>query len=233
MKKVFILFFLLLSCQHAPKLNSPEAHLKAVKSLKEKKQYKKALKTLKEFKKNYPYHSLSKQMTLLKSDIHFDQGDWDLAQKDYKTFRKIYPNTKKDYVLYQLALSFFKKLPKKADRDISFANESLKYFKTLYHSSKKSFYRKEAKKHMQTLQDLMAKKEFIIATFYKKRDLKQASLNRLTNLIKRYPKSSFNPQALFMAWELASEKKKDHFKNLLLKNHPQSPEAQTLKKGSL
>ena len=213
--------FLFLSCSIKEKKPSKPVELyeKAL-SQKKKKNYPKALEFLNQMREQFPYSSFNSKARLLIGDIYFLDEKYAVSAEAYKRFRLIHPQTKKDYVLNQLGLCHLRQLPPSPDRDISKADTALMYFKELLHFPKNNSYRKEAEKHIAFLQDLKAKKEFIIASFYIKRGWKEAALHRLNHVIQNYPKSSIAPKALLSAYSLAKNLQKGPYKNRLKTNIP-------------
>ena len=229
---VLILPFLF-SCSHTKKEETVSAKAIYERALKqkEKKQFVEALETLRKLRKQFIHSSYSARARLLMGDIYFEMEDYSLAAKEYKRFLKVYSRNKRSYALYQLGLTYLKRLPRTADRDISHSTKALEYFHELQKLKKPGPYKKKSQEHIDFLLSLQAEKEFITASFYKRRGLKEASLKRLEYLFRQYPKSSFTPKALLLAWEMSEGKNAKRFKKRLLKEFPSSPEANQLKKS--
>lgn len=221
----------LLSCSNTQKdevIPAKSIYEKAVKQ-KEKNRLTEALETLRKLRKHFIHSSYSARARLLMGDIYFEMTDYHLAEEEYKQFLKVYSLDKKDYALYQLGLTHLKRLPNTADRDISHAKKALKYFRELESLKGFSSYKKMAREHIHFLLSLQAEKELKIAVFYKRRGLKDASLKRLEHIFHQYPETPLIPQALFLAWQMSEGENATQFKNRLLKQFPNSPEANQIK----
>ena len=190
-----------------------------------------ALETLRKLRKQFIHSSYSARARLLMGDIYFEMEDYALAAKEYERFLKVYFRGKRGYALYQLGLTYLKRLPDTADRDISHSEKALKYFREAQSLKNHGPYKKMAQKHIQFLLSLQAEKEFITASFYKRKGWTAASLKRLKYLFHRYPKSSLIPKALLLAWEMSEGEKALQFKKKLLREFPSSTEANQMKKS--
>ena len=223
----------LFSCSHTQKegkVSAKTIYDQALKQ-KEKKQFVEALETLRKLRKRFIHSSYSARARLLMGDIYFEMEDYALAAKEYERFLKVYSRGKRSYALYQLGLTYLKRLPRTADRDISHSKKALKYFREVQRLKNSGPYKKMAQKHIQFLLSLQAEKELITAAFYKRKGWTAASLKRLEYLFRRHPKSPFIPKALLLAWEMSEGKKALQFKKRLLKEFPSSPEANQMKKS--
>lgn len=233
---LFALFILpsLFSCSHTQKEEKTSAKVIYEKALKQKenRQFVPALETLRKLRKQYIHSSYSARARLLMGDIYFEMEDYSLAALEYEKFLKIYSREKRGYALYQLGLTYLKRLPGTADRDLTHSKKALNYFRKLQKFKSSNPYKKKAQEHIRFLLSLMAEKEFIIASYYKRRGLKEASMSRLEYLFHQYPNTPLIPKALLLAWELSEGegKKAKKFKTRLLREFPSSPEASQLNK---
>ncbi|MCY4512789.1 MAG: outer membrane protein assembly factor BamD [Bdellovibrionales bacterium] len=231
---LFALFILpsLFSCSHTQKEEKASAKATYEKALKQKenRQFVEALETLRKLRKQFIHSSYSARARLLMGDIYFEMEDYPLAAQEYEKFIKIYSSKKRGYALYQLGLTYLKRLPSTADRDLSHSKKALSYFRELQNLKKPDPHKKMAKKHIHFLLSLLAEKELLIASFYERRGWKEAAMKRLEYLLHQYPNTPFIPKALLLAWELSEGKNTKKFKNRLLKEFPSSPEANQLNK---
>lgn len=228
---LLLLLATLLSCSHVKKIKTSgdsKGYFEQAQEYKKKGQFAQALEQLQELKKKFLYDSYNKEATLLTADIYFEQEQFAKAQEHYKNFQKIYPQTRSFYVLYQLGRTFFERLPSSVDRDLSFGAEALKHFKPLLKA--KNPYREQARKYIQQIQLKQAQKEWEQIRFYLKKNWNESALKKLKSFIASSPQSPLLPQALLLAYNLAKKMKKQahSFKARLLKEFPQSQEAQSL-----
>ena len=236
MNMPLILFFIFTGCAfHSKKKElSPQAHFEKALTYKEKKDYVKALETLKELRKQFFYSPYSQKALLLTADIHFAKEDFSKAIPFYKKHLSLYSAKQKNYVLYHLGMAYKSQLPKRPEHDLSLAEPALKAFQTILDSKSPSPYKSKAQEAKQKIIEKKANKELKTALFFKQMGWNQAGLSRINYFIINYPKSPLLPKALFTGFQLASllNKNSDKFKQKLIKNHPHSKEAQSLKTKS-
>jgi outer membrane protein assembly factor BamD len=142
------------------------------------------------------------------ADLRFAQGKFIEAADAYQTFVKIHPSSPEvDYAAYRAALarwedapSDFFLFPPVHERDlaqVAKAAEGLALFVEKYPTSK---YAPEAKEKLAKVRDVLAERDWYAYEFYKKREKWQGAAFRLERLMKDYPGSAREPEAL---WALA------------------------------
>lgn len=237
MKSAWVLFFLLLcfsACRSTEKA-PVSAQFYFDKALKYKKQesYVEALEQLSLLKKHFFYSSYNQKALLLSADIHFEKGDHKVAIRFYERHSKLYPDIQKDYVLYQMGLSFKRRLPTREDKDLSLAVPALKAFDRLLALKTPSPYKQKAREQKQEILNKLASRELKAVLFYKKIGRLRAGFIRVQQIIKDYPQSLLMPKVLFTAVELAGLLKEDPepFKKSLVKDYPDSEQAKQLNKS--
>lgn len=233
------LFFFLPNCAHNTKEEklSPKEYFEKALYYKNKGDNLKALEYLKTLRKRFFFSSYNQKALLLTGDIHFAQKKYKLASQTYEKHLSLYPTEKKDYILYQIGLSYKKQLPSRADQDLSLSEPALKALNALL-NLKESLYKKQALIEKQEILDKKARKELKAALFYKSQKWHQASFKRIEHFIKHYPESPLKPKALLTAFQLTKilDKPSAPFKEELIKKYPDSEEAKWLykkKKDSL
>ena len=132
----FILLSLFLAgCVHNStnqnKSTSPKIYFDKAVQYNAKKSYVRALEQLRELRKYFFYSSYNQKAVLLTADIYFVQGKYSQAVKSYEKHFQLYPEEKKDYVLYRIGLSYKKQLPYRSDYDLSLSDSALKAFDKL------------------------------------------------------------------------------------------------------
>lgn len=194
---------------------------------KERGNLKKALENLTNLKRQFFYSSYNEKALLLTADIYFAENKFPEAAQTYEKYLNLYPNTKRDYVLYQIGLSYKKQLPRRAEHDLSQAESALRAFNGVLILKSNSPYKKKAQLEKQEVLNKKAEREFKAILFFKSQGWNQAGLTRVKNFIKNYPKSPLQPKALFIGFYLAKElhQDADTFKNALVKDYPNSKEA--------
>lgn len=233
---LFVLILSLSGCVHSFKKQkgkaSPKIYFDKAVYYKEKTNYSKALENLNKLKQQFFYSSYNEKALLLTADIYFEQEKFPKATRSYEKHLNLYPNKKRDYVLYKIGLSYKNQLPDRAEHDLSLAEPALKAFSLLLKSKTKSPYKQKALIEKQKILDQKASKELKTALFFKTQGWNQAGLNRIEYFIKNYPKSPLMPKALLTGVQLADllNKNSKSFKNKLIKNYPKSPEAKAVHK---
>ena len=167
-----------------------------------------AQKILEKVRTKYPYSKYGVLAELRLADLRYDQGKFIEAADAYQTFVKIHPSSPEvDYAAYRAALSrwndapsdFFL-FPSVHERDlaqVSKAADGLALFVEKYPGSK---YAPEAKEKLAKIRDVLAERDWYAFEFYKKRERWQGAAFRLERLMKDYPGSTREPEAL---WQLA------------------------------
>ena len=218
------------SSQKQKKERGPGFYFDRAVYYKEKTNYMKALEQLKELRKQFFYSSYNQKALLLTADIYFAQDKYSQAAQSYEKHLDLYPDTKTDYVLYQIGLSYKNQLPYRSENDLSLAEPALRAFNALLNSNTASSYKEKAKIEKQQILDKKASKELKAALFFKGQGWSEASFNRIQYFIKNYPKSPLMPKALLAGFQLAAalDKSSEEFKKKLINNYPNSPEAQTV-----
>ena len=229
---LLLLSVLFTSCIHNPKKGefSPKVYFDKALYYKEKRNYIEALEKLRELRKYFFYSSYNQKALLLTADIYFAQDKYPQAAESYEKHLNLYPKKQKDYVLYQIGLSYKNQLPHRSDHDLSQAQPALKAFNALLNLKGDSPYKAKTQIEKQNILDKKASKELKIAVFYKKQEWNQASFNRIQYFIKNYPNSPLMPKALLEGFQLAKllNKNPEEFKEKLIKNYPDSQEIKAI-----
>lgn len=230
----FVLCGFIINCAHIPTLNKkdPNSYLQQALYYKNQGNYTEALNRLNQFQKQFSYNIYSQKALLIKGDVYFEQGAYELAASTYNQHLKLYPGINTARILYQIGLAYKAQLPAKDDQDISFAKPALQAFRKLLDLKKTSKYTKQALKELQELQNRQVRKSFKQALFYKSQKWNQAAFKRLQFLLKTQANSPIRPQILLEAYMLAKDTGHDSeiFKQELKSRYPVSKSRQSLLK---
>jgi outer membrane protein assembly factor BamD len=193
----------------AVKYESPaeEEYVRGVTEL-EDRSFPDAQRILERVRTKYPYSKYGVLAELRLADLRYAQGKFIEAADAYQTFVKIHPSSPEvDYAAYRAALarwedapSDFFLFPPVHERDlaqVAKAAEGLAQFVDKYPSSK---YAPEAKEKLAKVRDVLAERDWYAYEFYKKLEKWQGAAFRLERLMKDYPGSAREPEAL---WALA------------------------------
>ena len=167
-----------------------------------------AQKILERVRTKYPYSKFGALAELRLADLRYEQGKFIEAADAYQAFVKIHPSSPQvDYAAYRAAMSrwadaptdFFL-FPPVHERDlaqISKAAEGLALFVEKFPESR---YAPDAREKLAKARDILAERDWYAFEFYKKREKWQGAAFRLEKLMKDFPGSKREPEAL---WQLA------------------------------
>jgi outer membrane protein assembly factor BamD len=205
-----------------------EAELKAGNHLE-------ATKLFENVRTKYPFSRFAALSELRLADVKFDQERWSEAAEAYREFVKLHPNHENvDYAAFRVGQSYwkdapsnFKLLPPSYEKDqqtVRDAVDALKAFPEKYPSSK---HRAEAERILAEARDRLIEHEWYVADFYAKRGRWAGAAGRLEGLLKSFPNSPREADALLKlaeAYEKLEERTRAQqaLQQLIVK-HPESP----------
>ncbi len=187
---------------HQPKVNPEMANLSKDQLFQHgdnwyaKKRWAKARQFYQSVYENYPNDPLGRRALLRIADTYYMQGDpvnLVEAQYKYRDFINRYPGSENgDYAMLQIAMVSYKQM-ERPDRDQAKTREAVEKFQDMIRAYPRSPLRADAEKRLQECLDRLAKHEYIVATFYMKRGVYLAAVNRLNYLVDTYP--NYNDRA--------------------------------------
>ncbi|MEZ4870904.1 MAG: outer membrane protein assembly factor BamD [Bdellovibrionales bacterium] len=119
------------------------------------------------------------------ADLNYKREAYGEAQIAYQIYKEFYPRDSiSDYVTYRIGMSFFKQLPEKIGRDLSVAEDAVRYFDELLDLYPTSSYVEDAKKNKAKALKLLAEKELYVADFYMKQETYSSALGRFEDVLK-------------------------------------------------
>src|SRR5690606_9943092 len=173
MKMIHITFFaalmFLVACSTPRPQGETEAEVifKEAQALVDDGRYLLATEKLNTVRSKFPYSFYATHAELLLADVQFKQENYTEAAASYILFRDFHPkHEKSDYVLWKIAESFYNQLPDTYDRDLSAANESIKYYREMLRIYPNSQYSQNAQEKINRCEQLLRDKEQYIADFY-------------------------------------------------------------------
>jgi outer membrane protein assembly factor BamD len=183
----------------------------------------------------YPFSKYAALSELRLADVKFEQERWTEAAEAYKDFVKLRPNHENvDDAAFRVGLAHWKDAPsdfvlfppthEKDQQAVREAADALQSFLEKYPQSK---HRAEAEKILARARDQLAEHEWYVAEFYAKRGHWAGAVGRLETLVKKYPNSRHEVDALFKLAQ-ALEKLDERLRaqqalQQLIVQHPQSP----------
>lgn len=153
----------------------------------------------------YPYLEVANEAELRLADLDFAQEQFAEAREKFSSFIKLHPtHPKVDYAAYRSALTHFEDFPsdffllppstEKDQTEVMSALSSLNDFVRQYPNSQ---YVPEAKEKIEETRRRLAAHEKYVADFYARRKRWKAVAQRLEGLLKNYPGTVLEEEALF------------------------------------
>ncbi len=148
-----------------------------------------------------------------KADTFFQEGEYQKAAIAYDEFITLYPFKYPEVLKakYKLALCYYK-LSESFDRDQHYTKLAYNSFIDFLSICQQNKHTDFCKKNIETAQkkalemrDKLARRIMYIAKFYLKRNYKLAAINRLKELIQKYPDSSYSLKASKLLKKLEAE----------------------------
>lgn len=232
----FLALLFLVGCSSGELADSEtaEGKFKIAEELEKDERYEEAITKFTEIKNKHPYSKLATEAELRIADIEYKRENYIEAQNAYQLFREFHPkNPRSDYVVFQLAMSYFKQLPDTVDRDLTLAKKALLYFDEVLTSYKNSAHVKEASESKDLVLNMLAEKEIYIANFYFKKELFDSALGRYEGYLKTYPNRAQELFALhrasLCAAQLGERDKIEKFLKILTAKYADSSETKAVK----
>ncbi len=160
------------------------------------------------------------------AQAHFNAQSFGQAALSFDLFSKLNASHPKyEDSLYYHGLSYFKMLPKTADRDLSDSQSALRAWQNLLNEKPQSKYKADVQKNVNHIQNLLAEHEYLIGHHYFKTKDYSSALGRFNFLMTRFPKSTYIISALPVAIESAKELNipTQNYEKLLRTLKPQTP----------
>jgi outer membrane protein assembly factor BamD len=167
-----------------------------------------AQKMLERVRTKYPYSKYGALAELRLADLRYEQGKFIEAADAYQTFVKIHPSSPQvDYAAYRAAMSrwadaptdFFL-FPPVHERDLAQISKAADGLASFVEKFPNSRYAPDAREKLAKARDILAERDWYAFEFYKKREKWQGAAFRLERLMKDFPGSAREPEAL---WQLA------------------------------
>lgn len=165
-----------------------------------------AAKYLEKLEARYPFGTYAQQAQMDLAHLYYVQNDKQQALSTIDRFLKAYPNHRNaDYMLYLRGLvdfgsrnSLFDMFSSQdfTERDPQAMRDSFDSFKLLVEKYPESSYAEDAILRMKYLINAMTQYELHVANYYLRRGIYLSAINRAQRVIKDYPDSPANQEAL-------------------------------------
>ncbi len=201
MKKLLSLLMLLIlaGCAEKQEIFDPTAVFKEAEENMAKGSFEKARKDYQLIEEKAPERSYDPALMLRVADTYFGEEKYDEARVEYKAFLNYHPvNKDAAYAQFQVAMCSYDQFTT-IDRDPEPLHTAVKEFEALKNKYPKSAYEEQATRSVAICRDRLAEYELYVGRFYHKKGSYQAAATRLEKLVKDYPGSSAEKDALYYA----------------------------------
>jgi outer membrane protein assembly factor BamD len=162
-----------------------------------KENFEKARKGYQELQEKSPDKSYDASLMLRIADTYFGDEKYEEALVEYQAFLNFHPvNKDAVYAQYQIAMCSFNQMTT-IDRDPAPTRTALQEFQKLLRKYPQSIYEEQAAKNMSICRDRLSEYELYVGRFYHKKGAYKAAAGRLDDLIRTYPGSSAEKDALY------------------------------------
>lgn len=195
MKRVILLFLSAALLGSSPafaeraRMTAEEAYALGERYLK-RGSYVKALEQFNRVRTYYRDDPYALKAELAIADLHFKKNEWDAARIAYEDFMRAHPRYRElDYVVYRLGETLYQKAPRVASRDQTWTRQAVNTWAGFPSRFPESAWRPEVEERLQKAKDRLARKEYVIAEFYAKREAWVAVVGRVEPMLRQYPDS--------------------------------------------
>jgi outer membrane protein assembly factor BamD len=199
MKKILSILIpaLLFGCATTEPPFDPVNTFKDAEESMRKEDFEKARKGYQDIQEKSPDRSYDAALMLRIADTYFGEEKYEEALVEYQNFLNYHPvNKDAVYAQFQIAMCSFKQLTT-IDRDPEPTRTALREFQKLIQKYPKSIYEEAALKNISICRDRLAEYELYVGRFYYRKKAYQSAVSRLETLLREYPGSSAEKDALY------------------------------------
>ena len=161
---------------------------------------------LRNVRRQFPYSRFAALADLRLADCAFKDGKYSEAIEGYNQFVRYRPSHPEvPYARYRAAQANVKQIPSEwllsppaYERDQHYAQESLRLLRRFVLDFPEDQLVPPAQRMAQRVVELLASHELYVAKFYYARSHPRAAIGRLNTLLRSYPGSSHDPEALYL-----------------------------------
>jgi outer membrane protein assembly factor BamD len=201
MKKILITILLALLAGCTPKeppFDAAAVFKEAEESMRTE-AFEKARKGYQQIQEKSPDKSYDADLMLRIADTYYGEQKYSEAQVEYQAFLNYHPVHKDAaYAQYQIAMCYYNELTT-IDRDPAPAHAVVREMQKLLDKYPRSGYEEPARKYIAICTDRIADYELYVAHFYYKKGSYRAAAGRCETLLKKYPGSHAEKDALYYA----------------------------------
>jgi outer membrane protein assembly factor BamD len=175
----------------------PVAAFKEAEESMSKENFEKARKGYQDIQEKSPDKSYDAALMLRIADTYFGEEKYEEALVEYQNFLNYHPvNKDAVYAQFQIAMCSFRQMTT-IDRDPEPTRTALKEFLTLLQRYPKSVYEEAALQNVAICRDRLSEYELYVGKFYHKKQAYVAAVGRFDALLRDYPGSSAEKEALY------------------------------------
>ncbi len=172
------------------------------------------VKALEQFNRIRNYHRddpLAVKAELAIADVYFKKHEWDQARDAYEDFLRWHPrHADTDYVVYKLGMSMYKKSNRIAARDQTWTHRAADTWTGFESRFATSEHKEEVAEKLADCRERLAKKELIIAEFYRRRKAWVSVEGRASRIVASHAATASLPEGMALlaearAWQGAAE----------------------------
>ena len=197
---LFILIILVISCSRTKKDTSffePAAMLKQADLLISNKKYEEARDILEDIRVKDASQKYATIARLRIADTFFEDKSYEEAAVEYGSFLNLHNRHRyASYAQFKLAMCYFKRI-KSVDVSYSWAKQALDEFEKLQQNYPRNPYLDTVDERIKVCKRILAEFELYVGSFYFKKGSFNAAVQRLNNILKTYPDSDKEPDALY------------------------------------
>jgi len=162
-----------------------------------KENFEKARKEYQQIQEKNPDRSYDAALMLRIADTYYGEEKYEEALVEYQNFLNYHPvNKDAGYAQFQIAMCSFMQFTT-IDRDPEPTKTALREFQKLLQKYPKNAYAEEASKNISICRDRLSEYELYVGRFYQRTMAYRAATGRFEGLIKDYPGSSAEKDALY------------------------------------
>ena len=197
---LFVVAFLTVSCSKSALKSGPfdpEASLAKANDLIEAGYYEDAREILEEIKAKDATQQYATTAKLRIADTYYEDELYDDAAIEYDGFLSVHTHHKyAPYAQFRLAMTYFKRMST-IDVSASWAERAMTEFEKLQRRYPRNPYMDITESRINMCRRILAEYEFYVGNFYYKKGSYRAAVSRLDGMLKNYPDSKKESEALY------------------------------------
>jgi len=167
--------------------SDPTALLKEAEENIEGSRFLLAIDQLKSLKNQHPYSDEAITASLRLADVYFLQENFLEASAQYEAFKDLHPkHASTEYAVFRTGLSRYKDAPEKLQRDLTSLSKAEQDFKEYLERYPTGSFRADAETNYKEAREKLAKKQMMIARWYRGQKMYEAARGRYQKVVSEY-----------------------------------------------